>query len=543
MNSKSIVFYIVIFIVLLIVGHKSIEYKLKHEKFIPSLTMMTEQKPDVINVIYPYSSETQDINAMLKNIHNAQIQRVKEYQLEIDDVIILDAFTLLDDKQLKKNTKFLSSTNSDKCAYFFRALDASNVLFSDDNIVIGYLNDIDERIIKIIIGSFKTNKPSYTLKKVTIDDKLNIIDKTVFTDNSIDILFIYESLESPVITKKLDTNMKLEVWDYADNVDIHTLKVQIPFIKKKNIDFSLYFPQLKGKLDNVSSVFVIDIIVVINEMKTKTKNIKTELEHMIKHYNKPEHINLYSNFFDVSYLSASFAKDRNQFYMKRSEMQILEQFESNDFTFDIVTNVNGFYDSVTKKLSIYTNIIDGVPLKKGNLFNLAGQVRNEQNGLYRVISVANKQSILIKNETTSNNTAKEDSNDIGYLCYNHKDITSKSACESLYDELGNKKKTMTYWDKPCELHTDCPFYQANKNYRNYRGGCIDGRCEFPVGVKHVSYRYFDADSKPVCHNCDKDSDSPYCCEKQKNQTLYPNLLSPDYAFELDDFERLHTNTL
>jgi hypothetical protein len=546
MNSNNIVFYIVLFIIIIIIGHKCIDYKLKHEKFIPSFTMTTEQKPDIINVIYPYSSETKDINAMFKNIHNAQIQKVKDNQLDRDDVIISDAFTFFDNSQFQKKVKFLSGTNSDKCAYFLRALDASSVSFTDDNFVIGYLNDIDKKIINIIIGSLKIKKPSYTLKKITIDEKTNVIDKTIFTNNRIDILFIYETLESPVITKRLDPNMKMEVWDYADSVDIHTIKVQIPFIRKKNIDFSLYFPQLKGKLDNVSSVFIIDIIVAIDEMKTKVKNIKSELELIIKHYNKPELINLYSQFFEISYLSDNFAKDRNQFYMNRSNMQILEQFESNDFTFEIKINVHGFYDSVNKKLYINSDIVDGIPLKEGSLFSLSGQIRNEQNGIYKVLFVGNKQSILLKKD---DQTPNEVVNDVGYFCYNRKDITTKSACESLFDELGNKKKARTYWDKPCELHTDCPFYQANTNYRNYRGGCIDGRCEFPIGVKPVSYRYFDADSKAVCHNCNtntKSSDSqnsPYCCEKQKNKALYPNLLTPDYAFELDNFERLHTNTL
>jgi hypothetical protein len=541
MNSKT-VFYIVIIIVLLIIGHKCIDYKLKREKFIPSFIIETEQKPDVINILYPYSSDTQDIDAVLGKIHNAQIQRVQDQEVTSKDIIISDAFTLFDYKQSYKNIKFLSGTNSDKCAYFLRALDASNVTFHDEKIVIGYVNDIDEKLVNIIIGSLKADKPSYTLKKIHIDEKITVINKTIFTDNAIDILFIYESLESPVITKRLDKNMKVEVWDYGDNVDIHTLKVQVPFIKKKNIDFSLYFPQLKGKLDNVSSVFVIDIIVIIDEMKTKSKNINKELQLIIKHYNKPELINLYSQFFDISQLSDTFAKDRNQFYMKRSNMQILEQFETKDFSFDISNNVNGFYDSATNKLFIYTNIINGIPLKKQSLFRLSGQERTEQNGLYRVVSVDNKQSMLIKADLANNNTTTEDSRDVGYLCYNRKDITSKAACESLYDELGNKKKAMTYWDKPCEVHTDCPFYQANKNYKNYRGGCIDGRCEFPVGVKPVSYRYFDADSKPVCHNC-KNPESPHCCEKQKNKVLYPKLSSPDYAFELDDFERLHTDTL
>ena len=542
MNDNSIVFYILTFIAILVIGNKLLRLKLRNEKFIPTFTLTYEQKPDILELTYPYSSKTKDIITLLKNEHKIQYHQVSDNDITIKDGIITDSFTLLHNNNLQKNNKmvFLSGTNSNKCAYFIRSLDTSNIRFDDDNIVIGYINDLDAKLIDMIIGSMKTRKPLYNTKKIIIEDQLKMIDKSVFTQKNIDVLFIFETLESQVITKRLDTNMKVEVWDYADSVDIHTIKVQIPYIRKKNIDFSLYFPQLKGKLDNVSSVFVIDVIVAIDEEKTKQKNIDTELGAMIKHYDHADLINLYSQFFKVSDISARFANDKNEFYKKRSSMQILEQFESNDFTFDIISNVNGFYDSLSKKLYLYTNIINGIPLKKGSVFKLQGQVRLEQNGLYTVLDVADKQSTMLKVDTTSKSSSKADDLDVGYVCYEHRDITTKAACESPYDELGNKKNITTYWDKPCEAHTDCPFYQANGNYKNYRGGCIDGRCEFPIGVKPVSYRYFDGNTKPVCHNCAKDA--PFCCEQQKNKTEYPKLSTPDYAFELDSFERLQTNT-
>jgi hypothetical protein len=107
----------------------------------------------------------------------------------------------------------------------------------------------------------------------------------------------------------------------------------------------------------------------------------------------------------------------------------------------------------------------------------------------------------------------------------------------LYDELTNVKRERTYWDKPCENHSDCPFYQANKNYNNYRGGCIDGRCEMPLGIKQVAYRLYDDKSKPLCYQC-KNQTNPYCCEDQADNKQYPSLQSPDYAFDLDSFERI-----
>eukprot|EP00798_Chlamydomonas_sp_ICE-L_P017734 gene17734-24094_t len=86
------------------------------------------------------------------------------------------------------------------------------------------------------------------------------------------------------------------------------------------------------------------------------------------------------------------------------------------------------------------------------------------------------------------------------------------------------------WDRPCETNTDCPFFQANRTYRNYRGGCVAGYCELPVGMKRAGYRNFQKDAKPLCHGC-PDAASAECCELQQK---------PDYAFEMDEFERLRS---
>lgn len=541
------IMFIMIFFVILYISHQYLKYKLS-EQFIPSFSLITEEKPDVLKVLYQNTVDTKDINTFLHSIKNMAYSKTNDNDITStnEDVIITDAFTVYNDKSIPKKFKFLSGTNSEKCAYFIRSLDISTKTFDDNHLVIGCVNDIDAKLIDILFSSFRSNyKRQYTIKKVLLNKDQKVIDKSIFVNNNIDVLFVYESLESKVITNRLDPNMKIEVWDYADNLDIHTLKVQVPFIKKKNIDFSLFFPQLKGKLDIVSSVFVIDVIILINDITTKNKNVDVELNNIISYYNQPALINLYEQYFNVSKNAIKFAGDKNDFYVKRDSLQILEQFNNNDdFTYNISMNINGFFDSGNKTFYIYSNKVNNIPLNKNNLLQLLGQLREEQNGLYRVLSVSNKQSTLLKLD--NDNTNKKKLNDVGYSCYNNPSIKSKTACESPYDELGNTKHVKTYWDKPCEAHTDCPFYQANKNYKNYRGGCIDGRCEFPVGIKAASYKYFEKDtnSKPVCHNCkSEDITSPFCCEEQKDRKKYPNLSGPDYAFELDNFERIYTKTL
>jgi hypothetical protein len=172
-------------------------------------------------------------------------------------------------------------------------------------------------------------------------------------------------------------------------------------------------------------------------------------------------------------------------------------------------------------------MIDNIPMKKGTIILLTAQIRDEENGRYDVTNVKRTQTILQKVTTRKTKAITDNQFDPRYRCYDNPDIVSKGLCESPFDEQGRRKSKQTYWDRPCEINEECPFYQANKTYKNYRGGCIDGRCEMPIGIKQVAYRLYDPSSNPMCHDC-KDVSNPYCCDEQTN---------PNYAFQLDMFER------
>jgi hypothetical protein len=117
----------------------------------------------------------------------------------------------------------------------------------------------------------------------------------------------------------------------------------------------------------------------------------------------------------------------------------------------------------------------------------------------------------------------------GYL---YKD--SKARCNSdygFYDKKTDAEKTV--WDKKCKYNYECPFFQANENYPNKRGGCLpDGKCEFPIGVKRIGPTKYDDTGKnaPFCYG-GSDNDIN-CC---KNQT------KPDYAFANDTNHRIKHN--
>jgi hypothetical protein len=98
-------------------------------------------------------------------------------------------------------------------------------------------------------------------------------------------------------------------------------------------------------------------------------------------------------------------------------------------------------------------------------------------------------------------------------------IRNKQQCESRYDPSGVPKPGGPgVWDRPCTRDVECPYFQANKTYKNYRGACLDGHCELPLGVSRVSFRV--GRGQPLCH-----PDGPCSAER------------PDVAFERDEHER------
>ena len=114
-----------------------------------------------------------------------------------------------------------------------------------------------------------------------------------------------------------------------------------------------------------------------------------------------------------------------------------------------------------------------------------------------------------------------------YKCYGSKgnDIYN---CLSDKNIMGLSKKK-GIWDRVCYTNDDCPFYKANKNYDNTRGGCINGTCEMPFNVKNLTYRYYDINTKPYCYNCKNNTND--CCSDQMKEN--PKMKSPDYMFQGD----------
>lgn len=109
-------------------------------------------------------------------------------------------------------------------------------------------------------------------------------------------------------------------------------------------------------------------------------------------------------------------------------------------------------------------------------------------------------------------------------------------CNSYHPEVNQNG----IWDAPCQVNSDCPFYQANKNYPNEFGKCnkATGKCEMPMGVIPIGFTKY-GKIEPICYNCGTNSTDSRCCGKQFDdiKSGKANYKSPDYVFKDDEYKR------
>lgn len=512
-------------VICIVVIATSAFYTYVQEPFIPNLSFIVDEKPDILPIYidkHIYNKNILSINNISKNIviTNNEQQHVLR---------ITDAFSALQNQP--PNNIFVGAFDKDRVSLVIISPITSDKIWNSDTFVIGYGTEIQNSILKTILNSLK-GIHNITLKKIKdTQNTRNTMTDRFFERNNIDALCCFESIENIKVNK----NFKLQVIDYAEEVDMQKLFVLLPYAYKTVFDFSLVFQQLKGKRITLKSIISFDAIVVANK-KIQMLNVQQDVLEIVKFLNTPAKTNFYQMFMPTLFISRDLARQHDNFIQQRDGLQILEQFtqQSKLPSITCTSNVHGFYNVIRKKFTVFDNKIEGVELAIGMIVIMKHQDKPYENGQYIVQHVDDTFSILHQSFPGMNTTAKPYS----FVCYGDQSIKSKALCDSAFDELGDVKRKQTYWDRPCITDIECPFFQANKNYQNYRGGCVDGRCEMPIGVQSVSFRKYDTKSRPVCHRC-KDINNPYCCDEQKQQSLYPALKSPDYAFEIDYFERLN----
>ena len=570
---------------------------------VPLLVYNVEENPKSIDIIINYLDNNETIKSRINDIKNVNIVNVKSNNSALE---LTDTFTYL---YKYPKYKVLTVINDNKYCLFMKPKDhVTNESMKDvinNKKVIGYIDDLDTKLIKYICLAQGIDPNLIKLKKVPIP---KVINDKYFIDNEIYTLMLFTSFSNNLILDSIHNDFKIDFLNYED-FDINIIKFLIPFVKIINIDLSVPFINFKNDYA-VKTCFAFDFLLCGDGKLENDVNLGLKFNKLIVRFGNFDVINFYTMYFSFFKQTIEYLNVSNNHIKNQDNLPILEQFSIDSsqssqpkVVFDISPeyNIDGFYDNKNQSMLLDFTMINDIPLTLHSRITLTQQERFEENGTYFVkfqtddgmIEQTFIQKFIIYNDPIDNtkykdgiinisniemiegiylNDIKNDDNiyivnidkfaniikgkkekefylkikgeivenstyDPRYECYDDPLIKSRGLCESKYDPNGKPKFKKQYWDRRCEKNEECPFYMENKNYKNYRGGCIDGRCEFPIGMKAVSYRKYDPEFKPMCYNC-KDISDPFCCDDQKNKKKYNYLESPDYAFSLDSHERM-----
>lgn len=134
---------------------------------------------------------------------------------------------------------------------------------------------------------------------------------------------------------------------------------------------------------------------------------------------------------------------------------------------------------------------------------------------------------------------REQEKSLAGFCYNTTNLTANTKQECI-DSGG-------IWDYPPETSYECPYYSSNENYPNSFGHLVGDKCQLPKNMQIIGHRNYSLDPKlaPLCYNCNKDTSIMYgvgtlgfCCDDQNDKSKYPQLITPDYAFDGDQDARI-----
>ena len=353
--------------------------------------------------------------------------------------------------------------------------------------IVGYPSQIHKKIFEFIC---KANEVDISAIKMKETSNLDDVDVLLFFDSLNNIKKITESYN----------NKNIDFITY-DGYNIHLLKFYLPYckIKSKNLtDFPGYLDRFP-----VKTCIMFDMILAgVKYIPEIGVPLVAESNYMTLH-------------FDFLPESLSVLGRSNKHILTRGSKQILEQFavavavdDSLPITIAPKHAINGYL--MDDKFYYDMTHIDGIPLVSGMKIILKEQWNDTENGKY---TTSDNPMIFIKTDTKIDADTGDDSR---YECIDHPNIKTELICP-------------TTWDRRCLINEDCPFYQANKKYPNYFGGCESGFCQMPLGIKRTGYRKYDKTSKALCYGSDGIGGTRAECNTNDK---------PDYAFELDQFQRL-----
>jgi len=389
-------------------------------------------------------------------------------------------------------------------------------------------------IVLIINYVMKMNVEKFEGNRYLISDNILNVEKSL----NIDSVIYQKVIESIKYNGTIDKNI----------LGVDNNKIEL------YIDPYVFQYVLKANFKNIS-IYNDGIFVCLSYKELNTNDCIWNLENKVVAY-------VYiSDFLFIQALIKSYRLDINKISLKKIN---LDDFRSENKLFDYCITyivieskymqfiskslyyINGFKDVDINRLKVF------YPFIKENYNNMRYYFNDKM-----IKNYVNDNNVLIP---IMNTIIVNDVNDIteafitrlsipdnyissGYGCYGNAKISdNKNECNSLYNIDGTPKTYYSIWDKKCSVDKECPYYKANKNYPNKRGGCIDGFCEFPIGVKRLGFKKFDDTglNSPLCYDCD-DTNDINCCKRIENESGK----NADYVFgnDLEDRTKYNLKTI
>lgn len=524
---------------------------------------------DIPNKVYhiKHTTNKDDANFILTNCYKFYSEKSNSEVVTITNMPNLCVFFC-------NNKKINSITNINKDSNKLTLIPELSQIM--DNIIIGYSHDYEKKTIEYILYASEINILAKNISFVKVSSKN--VNNALFVNNTIDVYFYCNTFNSPL----LDVIIKNEysILSY-NNIKIELLKNFIPFCRRKNIILSKKLSE--SQLN--SNIILIDNLIY----KNKNDNITNEIDTIQNIYNSKTLNSYYSAFFNIhkkieviddsipifsieNFESVNInlkltidnkdihiedVPNQDKNILKPLYYKIYTTVDDNNIAFmtndkvDIISENNKDYNGkfyvsdVTKKYIIVSHyalfyditIADTMHLSKTNSnidkIKPENPLNLHNNDLIYIMGL-NKEAIYIDNYINIINTSTIDYSS-KYVCFEDSTITSQSICEGIKNFDGTTKDIYT-WDRICVSNSECPYYLANKNYLNKRGGCISGYCELPLGIKRKSYRKYELSdtSFPLCKGC-IDKSPKDCCKSQDKNSKY---VTPNYVFPNENIEEI-----
>lgn len=508
------------------------------EEFFPTVKIDTPFVSIDLYNAYSYF----DLSLMWKGITNIDVHTESTYNKQNATLLVQDAF------EIEHHHSYVVTVLpfANKYAGVVKVNKTDTISWSDindisSNAVVGLWWDHsakeDYNTTKdLFMIAAQANNVDITLLKI---HKGNDISKNNI--NQYDVIFIYGTIKC---YKDLLARVEADTLSFLDmerSTNIHIVKLYREYLRYDVLDTHVIFEQTKEKLPYKR--FLIVPCFIICQKPIPTAFPKQQVYKLMENAGQEaiEINNYYTQFFTYQQHALSYIRQQNNKLSDRlvqsnmtlsaeKRIPILEQFLETSKVYYMISDIHGYLDTRSGLFMVSPkNAAEFDGIDTGYIVVLKSQERLLENGMYTMLQ-RDPNIILKRNDVNavSASVKMQSPFDLRYTCYGDPYTSNKALCNSPLDETGQIKKKQTYWDRPCEKDADCPFFQANKNYMNYRGGCVDGYCELPIGVRRQSWRLYDPTTKPLCHGCP--TSNMQCCDQQ-----YP----PDYAFELDFYDRKH----